>query len=279
MRATKDHKTPGRQTKQQSGRLILIVSLVVVGALLFLLTRGTDNEENFDPIEQQILSEPEVETAVTQAPPTPEPPPPFAEPQNEPPLPSLGESDVEVHAALGGLGGGSALQSWVPADDVVRRLATFASAASQGALLRTHLMLPVPSGKFKVEKSTGVTRLSDQNYRRYEPMIHVVESVNIEKASAWYRRYYPLLQQAYLELGNTDRQLDTAVRAALRQVIDAPVPQVRPKLELDSVLYRFSDARLESLPALQKLMIRMGPDNAIKLKVIASQALKAIDQS
>ena len=109
-------------------------------------------------------------------------------------------------------------------------------------------------------------------------MMTVVESVNIEKATTWYQRYYPLLQQAYTELGNSDQQLDTSVRAALQQIIDAPVPEVRPKLELDSVLYQFSDAGLEALPALQKLMIRMGPENAIKLKVIASQALQAIDQ-
>jgi hypothetical protein len=85
-------------------------------------------------------------------------------------------------------------------------------------------------------------------------------------AVAVYRRFYPLFQQAYEDLGYPDRYFNDRLVQAIDDLlaapeIDAPIPLVRPE-----VLYEFADPALESRSAGQKVLVRMGPANARRIK-------------
>ncbi len=79
-------------------------------------------------------------------------------------------------------------------------------------------------------------------------------------------RLYPLFQQAYVELGHLDGYFNDRVIEVIDHLLaapspDGPIPLVRP-----NVMYQFADPALESRSAGQKFLIRIGPDNAARVK-------------
>ena len=87
-------------------------------------------------------------------------------------------------------------------------------------------------------------------------------------------RYYPLFQEAYEYLGYpsayfNDRLIDVIDHLLATPVVDGPIRLVRPH-----VLYKYADPDLEALSAGRKALIRIGPDNANRVK----QKLREIRQ-
>jgi hypothetical protein len=77
---------------------------------------------------------------------------------------------------------------------------------------------------------------------------------------------YPLLQAAYQELGYGDAQFDGRLQQAISLLLAAPEVADEPVLTLPSVHYAFADAELEKLGQAQKQLVRLGQDNAKRLK-------------
>ena len=77
-----------------------------------------------------------------------------------------------------------------------------------------------------------------------------------------YRRFYPLLEEAYRALGYPDAHFNDRVVEVIDLLLATPRPDQPIELVRESVLYQFRDPELEALTAGQKMMIRMGPENA-----------------
>src|SRR4029450_3313423 len=97
-----------------------------------------------------------------------------------------------------------------------------------------------------------------------------------QKLVALYVRFYPWFQQAYRDLGYpsgyfNDRLVDVIDLLLATPEITGPVVLVQPR-----VLYTFADPRLEALPAGQKMMIRMGPENTAQVKVKLRELRRAL---
>ena len=88
-------------------------------------------------------------------------------------------------------------------------------------------------------------------------------------------RAYPLFQQAYRELGYPDGYFNDRLVVALEDMLAAPETGAPVKLVRPKVVYEFADPALETASAGQKIMIRMGADNARRVKA----KLKEIRQS
>jgi hypothetical protein len=58
-----------------------------------------------------------------------------------------------------------------------------------------------------------------------------------------------------------DFTLETIIKKAAGEIIATPVVEGQISLIRPSVLYKFADPKLEALNAVQKQMIRMGPEN------------------
>ena len=91
-------------------------------------------------------------------------------------------------------------------------------------------------------------------------------SADVEAVAEVYRRYYPLFQDAYVDLGYpqgyfNDRLVEVIDHLLATPEIDDPVGLVRPH-----VLYEYEDPDLEALSSGQKLMLRMGKAHANSLK-------------
>ena len=86
----------------------------------------------------------------------------------------------------------------------------------------------------------------------------------------------PLLAAALGELGS-NASVSDQIDAAIAEVM--AVPEVGGEVELvqPKVLYEYADPALEALSPLQKQVLRMGPENAARLKRYLSAMILALE--
>jgi len=193
------------------------------------------------------------------------------------PLPALGESDKLVQDELVGLVGREPVLAFLSASNYVRRFVTTVdNLPRKHAAVRLWPVNPAPD-RFATEEQANATYVSASNSRRYEPLVRFVESVNTGAAVALYVRLYPLCQRAYEELGYpgryfNDRLIEVIDHLLATPEMSGPILLTRPEVrgpikpERPWVMYQFADPALESRSAGQKILIRMGSENATRLK-------------
>jgi hypothetical protein len=196
------------------------------------------------------------------------------EPSDVPvPLPALEDSDAPLAAELSTLVGAQAVSSWLVPDGAVRRfVASIDNLPREKVAEKIRVIRPVP-GAFVVARSpidtaTGEERitLAPANYARYEPAVRLLSALDMRQVGLLYRSYYPLLQQAYEDLGYPGRYFNDRMVEVIDHLLEAPVPTEPPALVQPKAMYEFADVALEERSAGQKLMIRMGPQNAARVK-------------
>jgi hypothetical protein len=181
------------------------------------------------------------------------------------PLPPLNDSDGTMKEALGALLGANAMQYLVPEDIVRHMVVTVDNLPRQKLAVAKRPIVPV-SGPFLAEGDEVHATLDPKNFARYDTMVNVIRQLDMQHVADVYFRFYPLFQGAYQDLGYPTGYFNDR----LVQVIDSllATPQLTGPIELTrpNVMYTFADPTLEARPAGQKLLLRMGPDNAAVIK-------------
>jgi hypothetical protein len=191
------------------------------------------------------------------------------------PLPSLADSDSVVRDALEGASPGSRFSQYLVPENLVRHIVvTVDNLPRQKAAADKRPTTPV-GGSFMSDGDELHSTLDAQNFQRYRPMVEALAGTDMRKLAAVYLHFYPLFQKVYQDLGYPNGYFNDR----LVQVIDVllAAPQVAAPIELvrPDVLYVFADTALEGRPAGQKMLIRLGPDNAavVKAKLMELRAL------
>jgi hypothetical protein len=206
--------------------------------------------------------------AVAAAAPAPQPAeaPPVAEAAPAAPLPSLDNSDAMMRETVTGLVGRKAFEAMVYPTQLVRRIvATVDNLPRETAPRRVMPLEPVP-GSFGVAQAAEGFTLASANAERYAPYVRVFQTLDTRALARRYFDSYALFQRAYAELGFPNQRFHDRLLEAIDDLIEAPEPAGAVKLERPKVLYVFADPELETLSAGQKIMIRMGAQNAAKVK-------------
>jgi hypothetical protein len=182
------------------------------------------------------------------------------------PLPELADSDAPLRDALGQLSGTENVKRYLLPENIIRRLVvTIDNLPRQKVAVEKRPTAPI-AGSFMAQGDELHATLDPQNFERYKPMVVVISQLDMHQLGALYVHFYPLFQQAYQSLGYPTGYFNDR----LVQVIDlllatpqqtGPVQLVRP-----NVMYTFADPALEARPAGQKLLIRMGPENAAAIE-------------
>ena len=182
------------------------------------------------------------------------------------PLPALDDSDsyflLEVEGAFG-----AAIESLLVREAVIDRL-----VASIDNLTRSELperIRPVGGLQDAFAADTGADDtkvLGFSSYGRYDALVAQLYYADIDKAYDTYRRFYPLFQKAYEQLGYPDAYFNDRLVEVIDHLLATPVPAGPIVLVRPNVLYEFADPDLEALSSGQKLMLRMGPSNSATLK-------------
>jgi len=242
--------------------LVAVAALVVVagGAAFYAWYSSNPPPAPVPP----VASAPPPPTAV--APPLPAiahplPPPPAAAPL----LPPLADSDGTAQAALVELFGRDTFVRYFVPDALVRNfVVTIDNLPRKTAAARLRPIRAVP-GPFAVAGRGGELLIASDNALRYRPYVVAMEGVEAKRLVAAYVRLYPLFQKAYEELGYPNGYFNDRVVQAIDDLLAAPdVPS--PQLVQPKVLYEFADPALEERSAGQKIMLRMGTANAVRVK-------------
>ncbi len=194
----------------------------------------------------------------------------------EEPLPSLKESDGPVAAALASLVGLDAFgRVFVPENLVRNIVATIDNLPRESVSQRVNPMHAVPGAPATTGKN-GSLSLAPANASRYALQMRLVETVPTERIVAFYRRHYPLFQQAYVELGYPNGYFNDRLIEVIDHLLDTPEPKGPIGLTQPKVLYEFADPTLEELSAGQKVMLRIGQENRARVKAKLRELRAAI---
>jgi hypothetical protein len=179
---------------------------------------------------------------------------------------SVDESDKALEEALAGLVGRGPLEQFASLSGLVRRVvATVDNLPRNKAPQRMWPLTPT-TGTFVTTGGKDAVYLSADNSRRYEPALRFVESVDTGKFVALYVRLYPLFQQAYKDLGYPDKYFNDRLVEVIDHLLATPEVTGPVKLAKPWVMYEFADPAFEARSAGQKTLLRMGPENAARVK-------------
>lgn len=194
---------------------------------------------------------------------------------------------LDVDAALTELLGRKTVLSMFQLQDFPRRF-----VATVDNLGRSHApagLWPVnpAAGAFTVDKQDGVDVISAENGLRYTPYVLLIETVDLRQAVAVYARLYPLLQQAYQDIGYPKRYFNDRLVEVIDQLLATPevsdplkvhLPTIKGPVQPERpwVLYEFDDPALQSLSAGQKVLLRMGLVNERRMKAKLSEIRRLV---
>jgi len=198
----------------------------------------------------------------------------------EPSLPPLEESDSLATETLSGLVGGEQVERLVVSEQVIPRLVATIDSLSGRQVPASIAAVEGPGGEFQATANDDPDSvilnavgdpipqfvLDPANYPRYAPYVEMLEAADPDRIVAAYRADQPLFEQAFRQLGYPEGNFDQRLRALLDELLATPEVVGPVRLIKPEAYYLFADKELESLTAGQKILIRMGPDNAARVK-------------
>lgn len=181
------------------------------------------------------------------------------------PLPALSQSDGAMRKALTGLLGKKAVTFFYPENMIHRFVATVDNLPRQELSLRLMPVKPVAKRPVTTGKGEKLS-LSPRNAARYLPYVRLLETAPVGALVAVYARFYPLFQEQYEKLGYPGKYFNDRLVEVIDHLLAAPEVQGPVRLVQPKVLYHFADPTLEQLSSGQKILVRMGENNAAKVK-------------
>jgi Protein of unknown function (DUF3014) len=192
------------------------------------------------------------------------------------PLPELAGSDSPLQDALAQLSGADAVKDYLVPEDLIRRMVvTVDNLPRQKIAVDKRPTKPIP-GAFTADGDELHATLNQRNFERYKPLVAVIGKLDMQQLAAVYIRFYPLFQQSYQNLGYPTGYFNDRLVEVIDAMLAAPEPPAPIQLERPNVMYTFADPALEARPAGQKLLIRMGPQNAQVIKAKLQELRAAI---
>lgn len=213
--------------------------------------------------------------------------PGFAPPLAEPPpsLPALVDSDAFAWQRLADLLGAARVGQWLVGEGLVRRMVATVDNLGREQAPASRWPIHPTAGRFTVQEEGGRLTIAPANAARYQGFVAFAESAPLDGTLALYVQLYPLLQAAYEELGFPGQSFQRRLVAVIDLLLATPEVAGPLALHLTPVAgevaslrpwvrYELADAHLQQLASGQKMLLRMGPDNAARLKALL-RALRA----
>ncbi len=192
------------------------------------------------------------------------------------PLPALEASDAALAAAVAGLIGRDGFGALLRPESLVRRIvATVDNLPRRSYAQRLSPAQPV-GGILVTTGQDESLALAAQNAARYAPWVRLVQSLEAKRVAAVYFHYYPLFQQAYVELGYPQGYFNNRLVQVIDHLLEAPRPPEPLRLTVRHVLPEFADPALEAESAGRKVLLRMGAANAAVVKAKLAEIRKEV---
>lgn len=184
---------------------------------------------------------------------------------------------LDVEASLVELFGRKAVLSLFQLPDFPRRFVVTVDNLGRAHAPASLWPVNPAGGRFLAERHDGAEIISADNGLRYTPYLLLIETVDLRQAVAVYVQFYPLLQQAYQDIGYpkgyfNDRLVEVIDLLLATPEVNWPVkvrlPVINGPLQpaRSWVMYEFDDPALQSLSSGQRTLLRMGPVNQRRVK-------------
>lgn len=185
----------------------------------------------------------------------------------DPSLPDPARSDEPILEALTGIAPRVELGRFGNIGDFTRRVViTVDNLPRERVPAQYSIVQRIPGALVIDNRDNEVIELNPENSRRYDTFVSFATSIGARHLASVYLRFYPLFQREYQLIGFPDGHFHDRVIEAIDDMLAAPSPRQPIRLRQPKVHYIYADPALERLSAGQKIMIRIGPENAARLK-------------
>ena len=258
--------------------VIVIVVAVIAAVIWWWLPSEKSQQQEKVVVEQSTSTEVEAESYEPEEPaeqepePLPEPVEPEPEPVEqteedpEPEQIALPELNNSTPTVLQELDSSDINIRPLKSSQLIRDAVVLADNISNGSIVRDRTIVQRPDGRFSVIEVDGELYIDESSYRRYDALVDWFVSLDAYALADNYELFKPLVQEAYAEIGYPDSNFDDTLIDAIDVLLSTPVPEGLVEVNADSVMYTYADDAYEALPAAQKQLLRMGPDNIERIK-------------
>ena len=177
-------------------------------------------------------------------------------------VPPLDQSDALVAQMLMQLSSHPRVAAWLATRGLIRNFTAVVVSISEGSTPAVLVPALRPSSPFAVIERGPDLDVNPKSYERYTALAAAVASVDPAGAARLYATLKPRIEEAYRDLGSEEPLFDRTLERAIVLLLRTPVPDDPVAVIPKGIGYAFADARLERLTAAQKLLLRMGPQNA-----------------
>ena len=275
---------PAQGAGNKTGILLALAGLLVLCAALYW--GFLQEPETPPPATPKTPVTPEVSVEVEEIvaapaqpeaePPVPEPPAPEVPVEVEPPPISLGESDGVLAETMASINAGQLGDQFIIRPNGLERGVAIVDNLRQGAV--PYKLLPVgrPSKAFSFTDNGLAVTMDPAGFERYNGLADTVTGIDVPATLALYDLLSVAIEEAWGALGYTDMSFEDAVLSTLGAIMLTPATNVEARLIRDESNWIYEDEALESLSALQKQIMRMGPENADKIQAKARELRGAL---
>jgi len=250
--------------------LVLFVGVsVVVAGFYAMLSHLTKQAQQAQTAQQAAVTKPAEEEPPKTDNPTHYPIASKAESNQasefEPP-PSLQNSDGAMQGVLVTLLRKPGFVDYFNLDGFVRRVvATVDNLPRETIAVQLRPLKPV-DGIFRVANDGESLVMAPSNMERYDQYVEMMQGIDARTLVALYARFYPLFQQAYQELGYPKGYFNDRLIAVIDHLLACPDAPASIRLVQPHVYFAFADPALEHMSAGDKILFRIGKENATKVK-------------
>ena len=220
-----------------------------------------------EPVAQEPQAMPEPQATPEPLHPMPEPDMRATERPELVPLPPLDQSDDYFKMEMTDIFGDSIEEMLVASGTIERIVATVDN------LPRAHVAERIRplgrlGGQFVIDGQDGGGEftINSSNYDRYAVVVELMAGADLAEVADVYRRFYPLFQSAYVDLGYPEGYFNDRLVEVIDHLLETPEIDDAAPLTRPHVLYEFADADLEDLSSGQKLLLRMGATHRSRVK-------------
>ncbi|WP_313053023.1 DUF3014 domain-containing protein [Stenotrophomonas cyclobalanopsidis] len=191
----------------------------------------------------------------------------------DPALPKMEDSDTAAWTALSGLFNGETGLALLLRDHLIQRLVTHVDNLDKTSVPPSALATRPLPGNLQVEAGGNGEQIAASNAARYAPYVQTFTALDPAAAGTAYKRFYPLIQQAYVDLGRPEGYFNDRLVAVIDHLLQTPEP-TRPIAVVrdERGRYRFADPDLQSRSVGQKALLRLSADQ----QKLVKQQLRAI---
>lgn len=257
----------GTQVMDRNTAQWLIPALLAIGTAAALMVYWVQvNKDSPAPVEPPpVVAEPEPEPQIGPLHPLPE----YETADKRPGLrilPPLDQSDEYLKLELTDLYGDT-LAGMLAETGIIERIVATVDNLPRSQVAERIRPVGRMSGQFIADEiEEGEYRLNPENYHRYDYLVAMLTAADPDRIADTYRRYYPLLQNAYVDLGYPDGYFNDRLVEVIDHLLETPAVPDNVRLLRPHVLYEYADPGLEDRSSGQKLLMRMGDDNAAQIK-------------